>query len=538
MGLALDSSGNLFIAELGGAVRKVTVPELKPSKTTAPPVFSVRGGTYAEPETVTISDTTPGAAIYIRWGGAPASTSDWAYHGPIDISGSAKISAICVAPGYLPSEPITENYTITSRPSAVITTVAGTGSGGLLGTGGPALEVNLGTPNSVAFDRNGNAYIADFRAKVVWKLTASTGMLSVFAGQIGISGYSGNGGPATRALFQEPDAVAVDSAGNVYISDTVANQVRKVSAATGTISAYAGNGIPSSGGNGGPAIHASLLNPAGLTLDGDGNLFVAEYGGGFIRKVTARTGVISRVAGGGKELGDGGPALHAFLNQPQGVAVDAVGNIYIADRADGRIRKVDADSGLIHTIAGNGNVGDSGDGGLATDAEVNAEDVAVDGAGSVYIANSGGGVRRVPAGGGTIETVAGNGYIGYSGDGGDARVASLCEPDGVSFDAHGSLYIADTCSQVVRKVTFEVTTAKPTFSLRPGTYKGAQTVTLRDSTPGATIYYTTDGKAPTVLSIPYTGPIKIGSKETILAIAVATGQTRSAVATGTYTITH
>lgn len=265
------------------------------------------------------------------------------------------------------------------------------------------------------------------------------------------AGFSGDGGPATSALLGPPDGVAVDGAGNLFIADTTNHRVRQVNT-SGIITTVAGSGMNGYSGDGGPATSARLNLPHRVAVDGSGNIYIA-VSGGHIRKVNT-AGTISTVAGGPLGFsGDGGPATSAGLSQGTlGVAVDNAGNVYIADSAYNRIRKVNP-AGIINTIAGNGTAGYSGDGGPATSAMINGPgSVAVDNAGNLYIADSRNQrIRKVnPAG--IITTVAGSGTAGFSGDGGPATNANLSGPFGVAVDGAGNLYIPDSGNRRIRKV--------------------------------------------------------------------------------------
>jgi sugar lactone lactonase YvrE len=455
--IAIDTTGNLYLANFW-LVREVTAPAAPPAVKAAAPVFSLATGTYSGPQTLIMTDATPGAEIYVSLNGVAVNTGDQGYHGPIAITGTVTVQAIAVAPGYLASAPISATYTITAAPPAVISTVAGNGTSGFLGAGGPAISAEMKTPQTVAFDGAGNLYIADTENYVVWMVAASTGNITIVAGT-GTPGYggAGDGGPATAAGLSSPAGVALDKLGNLYIADPPDGRIRMVSVQTGIITTVAGPGVDSNLGDGGPATSAYLGNPQSLTFDTAGNLYIATiYPTGRIRIVAASTGIISTVAGGGTagQPGDGGLATAAYLAYPSGVALDNMGNIYISDGGSARVRKVEAATGVITTFAGTGIGGTTGDGGPANAAETDPEGIAVDGAGSVYISGYPDTIRKVDATTGIISTIAGDGYFGYGGDGGAATMAELYSPQGLALDSAGDLYIADYANYVVRKVTF------------------------------------------------------------------------------------
>jgi len=346
--------------------------------------------------------------------------------------------------------------------SQVITTVAG-GQWVFRGDGGLATSAPLGGITSVAVDATGNVYTADPDNNLVVRISPA-GVLTVVAGN-GISGYSGDGGPATSARLDSPGGVALDSTGNLYIADRWNYCIRKVSPA-GIITTVAGGGYYSDLGDGGPATSARLDSPGGVAVDSAGNLYIADERHNRVRKVSPG-GTIATVAGDGFQdtlgygrfSGDGGPATSASLAWPSGVAVDSAGNLYIADARNNRVRKV-SPGGIITTVTGDGRYRYFGDGGPATSASVAwPSGIAVDSADNLYIADSSNHRTRKVSAAGTITTVAGDGFKDasihgrYSGDGGPATSASLDSPSGVAMDWAGSLYIADTQNHRIRKVS-------------------------------------------------------------------------------------
>ena len=261
------------------------------------------------------------------------------------------------------------------------------------------------------------------------------GTISTHAGN-GIYGYLGDGGAANSGELRFPQAVALDEAGNVYIADTGNNVIRRVAAATGIITTVAGNGLNGYSGDGSLATSGSLADPAGVALDAAGNLYIADFSNNVVRKVNAVTGVISTVVGGGSNpgddgLGDNGPAFDATLYGPAGLAFDVAGNLYIADSYNSLIRKVSPVTGIISVVAGSGsNPGTDGlgDGGPATDAQLsNPMGVALDGSGNLYIADTGNNLVRKVIFG-IITAMAGNGNSGYQGDNGLALNAKRTLP--------------------------------------------------------------------------------------------------------------
>ena len=350
---------------------------------------------------------------------------------------------------------VTTVVVVPAGPAAAATgdinTVAGNGTFGSGGDGGPATSAQLSSTADTVVDGAGNVYIADRTNDRIRKV-APTGVITTFAGT-GTAGSGGDGGPATAAQLNQPGGVALDGAGNLYIADTENHKVRKVNTA-GVITTVAGTGRAGARGGGGQATANELNTPTGVLAGGDGSFYISESGNNWVRRVDA-AGVITTFAGtgGAGDSGDGGPATAAKLDNPDGLAFDSAGNLYVADTRHDRVRKVDR-AGIITAFAGNGNKGSTGDGGPATAATFDQpHGLAFDSAGNLYIAASNNHkVRKVdPAG--IITTFAGTGARGFSGDGGPAVSARFDYPEGVATDPDDSVYIADTGNQRLRKVT-------------------------------------------------------------------------------------
>ncbi len=295
-----------------------------------------------------------------------------------------------------------------------------------------------------------------FGVSVMWLLLSvspvqSQGTIATIAGN-GSPAFAGDGGRATAAALNHPCGLVTDSAGGIYIADTDNARIRRVSS-SGIISTVAGDGVPGASGDGGPALNASLSDVTGVALDAAGNLYFGDASNRRVRKVTPG-GIISTVAGTGMQgfSGDGGPATKATLNRPTFVVVDPAGNLYITDTSNQRIRRVDL-NGTITTIAGNGVAGFSGDGGLAADASLMFPlGMAMDSIGNLYVADANNHRVRKIGLGGVITTVAGNGLESFSGDLGPATSASLNYPEDVAIDRAGNLFIADSGNNRIRKV--------------------------------------------------------------------------------------
>jgi trimeric autotransporter adhesin len=341
-----------------------------------------------------------------------------------------------------------------------IYTVAGDVNQGFSGDGGLATAGNceLNQPEGVYVDNAGNIYIGDELNDVV-RMVNTNGIINVFAGNhtLGL-GYSGDSGPATAAQLNNPVGVCGDVNGNIYIADYGNNVIRMVSPA-GIITTFAGKGLRGFSGDSGQATAAQLYHPVFIHCDVHGNLYIADYGNERIRKVNT-SGIISTIAGNGKSgyTGDGGLADTTELNEASGAIADNVGNVYIADDNNERIRMVNT-SGIISTIAGNGYNeyfgGYSGDGGPATNAELaQPQDVYIDTSGNISITDGFNvRIREIDASG-IISTIAGNGKAGYTGNGGPATDAELNGPSGICMDSYGNVYFTDQVNELVRAIAY------------------------------------------------------------------------------------
>ncbi len=327
---------------------------------------------------------------------------------------------------------------------------------GFFGDGGLATAAQLSAPIGADFDSDGNLLIADAGNSRIRRVDATTGVIVTVAGN-GTFSSTGNGGPATSAGLNSPFGVVSDIDGDLYISDSLNHTVRRVDARTGIITAYAGLGGAAFGGDGGLAVSARLSTPFGIDVDEAGNLYIADSNNHRIRRVDVATGIISTVVGTGARgsSGDGGRATSATIDTPMGVRVAPNGDIVVADRGGRRIRRVDIATGIISTVAGTGALGFSGDGGPAVDATMDEPfHLDLDAAGNIYFGDRANHrVRRIDARTGLIGTVAGTGVRGQNGNEGPAIEADLDFPYGPAVAPDGLLAITHNVDHRIRTVT-------------------------------------------------------------------------------------
>jgi hypothetical protein len=416
--------------------------QLEPSVGAANGSVVAIGTGFAAGQVVTVSNETTGAAVCST---TAALDGTFSCHG---LAGAVPGTVSAIGVG-------TSTGTYRAAGPSEIATVAGGG----YGDGGPATNAVIGQVQTVASDAAGDVFFNDTTSNTVRRIDASTGVITTVAGvSLDIpgpdqsAGYGGDGGPATLAQLNQPQGLAVDQQGDLFIADFGNNRVREVSAATGIITTVAGDGTAGSSGDGGPATSAELNQPEGLAVDSHGDLFIGDAGNCRIREVSAATGVITTVAGSTCGYGgDGGPATSAVLaNHLPGLAVDQNGDLFIADYYNNRVREVAAATGTIATIAGNGIGGYSGDNGPATQAELwLPSGVTLTAGGGLLIADSNSSViRQVNLATGIITTVAGDGSYGTGGDGGPATSASLSATMGVATDQSGDFFIADNIADI------------------------------------------------------------------------------------------
>jgi sugar lactone lactonase YvrE len=335
----------------------------------------------------------------------------------------------------------------------IIETFAGNGQPGNTGDGGLAIDAKINYPVGGVFDKNGNFYFTSGSVGNSIRKVSPSGIITTIAGN-GNSSFSGDGGPAILAALNNPQAVTIDSIGNLYIADAGNNRIRKVDASTGIITTIAGTGVASFSGDNGPASLATIYDPLDLCIDTKGFLYIADAFNFRIRRINLLTGIIITFAGNGNAgyTGDGGLADTSSIGRVIGICTDDAGDLFIASEL-ARLYKVDT-NGIFKTIAGNGIFGSSGDGGYAINAQVNPCKVTLDRFGNIFIADrSYNRIRKIDTLD-MISTVVGDGNAGYSGDGGPANIAEINVPAGLVTDTCGNLYFADANNFRVRMVAF------------------------------------------------------------------------------------
>ena len=523
-GVAVDGSGNLYISDFGNdVVRKVTNGTVSTIAAVTGPLglaLDSAGNLFIASFSTNIVGEIPvsGAGVVVAGNGMAGYSGD----------GGTGTGAMLNSPAAVAVDPSGTVYIADYTNSALrklaggtISTIAGS-TQGFVGDGGAATRAILFNPASTASGPAGELYIVDGSHNRIRKV--ANGVITTVAGT-GFAGYAGDNGPAINAQLNDPYGIAVDSAGNLYISDYQNFVIRKVSG--GVITTIAGNATATTCYNGDniPATTALLCHPAGLALDSAGNLFFADSGNNRVREISTG-GTITTVAGTGTAgyNGDGVAATAAQLNNPIDVKLDPSGKLYISDKTNNLIRVVT--SGTIGTFAGNaGNrtPGFAGDGGAATSAQLSGPSgIALDAAGNLYIADTGNSVVREVSGG-TINTIAGSGAAAFAGDGGPPSGASLFEPSGVSVGPAGQLYIADSGNSVIRSITQACSYAVAPGSLQASGAGG--TFALAVTTP-ASCAWTVSG-LPAWASI-NGAPSKIGPGAVNVVIASNPGAARSA----------
>jgi streptogramin lyase len=335
-----------------------------------------------------------------------------------------------------------------------IRTYAGTGEAGYSGNGGPATQAKISNPFDVALDAAGNLYFSESGNHCVRKVDAKTGVISTVAGT-GKKGDGGDGGPATKAQLNDPYGVTLDRDGNLFIVDRLNFRIRRVGA-NGMIETIAGTGKSGFGGDGGPGAQALLKEPNGICLDGKGRLFIADVADQRVRVLDLASGKIDTLCGTGKRLqaGDGGPYREASLMGPRAVAVGPDGNLFVCEREGHAVRKIDFASGKIERVAGTGKKGYDGDGGPAVAGTFNGpKEIDVDRQGNIFVVDTENhAIRKIDAKTGKLSTIAGTGKSGGSGDDGPATKATLARPHGVAAGPDGAIFIGDTLNHRIRVV--------------------------------------------------------------------------------------
>ncbi len=458
--MVFDSLGNLFVADVSGfiwridAITGIQTIFLNALNSPAGLAFDAAGNLFFSEEnlhrvrrrdalTGTLTVVAGGSGGFSGDGGA-ATSAKMAFPAGISLDASGNLTI---------SDSGNNRLRYVAAATGIISTSAGNGSHSIGGNG--FLATNAGAdPQGLVFDANGRLLLGDFGQ--VRRVDATSSIISAIAGSY-LAGFSGDGGLATNATLVNTAGIAFDSQNNLYIMDVNNSRVRRVDATTGIITSVAGNGSFAFGGDGGPALSASFRNGRGVIVDGAGNIIIADFGNLRVRRVDAATGFITTMVGTGAfcnagPCGDGGPAAAAPIF-PFGFAFDLSGNLLISDQGTGRIRKVDKTTGIITSVAGTTR-GFSGDGGPANAAQMDSPSgIALDASGNLYIADQRNNrVRKVDSSTGIISTIGGNGTFGLSGDGGLAVNARLAFPTWVVLDAQGGVLFSDQNNFRVRRI--------------------------------------------------------------------------------------
>jgi streptogramin lyase len=332
-----------------------------------------------------------------------------------------------------------------------IETLAGTGTQGFSGDGGPALKADLDNPFGIVRGPDGAFYYCEYTGQRIRKITPD-GIISTIAGT-GQVGFSGNGGPATAATFNKPHELRFDAQGDMFIVDMVNNAIRKIDMKTGILTTIAGNGKKGYSGDGGPAKDAQFNQPHSIQFGPEGDLYICDIGNHVIRRIDMKTGLISTFAGTGTPgpTPDGSPIKGTPLKGPRSLDFDQNGNLWLATREGNQVFKFDLKAGLIHHIAGTGKSGFTGHGGPAKDATLSGpKGITIDTAGNVWLADcESHSIRMIDATTGTIELIAGTGKKG-NGTSNDPLKCEMARPHGIYADADGGIYIGDSESHKIR----------------------------------------------------------------------------------------
>jgi sugar lactone lactonase YvrE len=490
-GVFVDSNNNVYVADTGNNAIKVYWAATTAGSYTTGSVYTVAStSSNISPSSPTgvwaVGNTTP-ASIRIYFSDAtgikqlsPSSSSGSLGTVYSVISGLSSPNGIFGVSGSTDTVYFTDtnshaakkliwDYGVHSSVS-LISTIAGTGSAGFSGDGGPATSATLNIPYAVCVDSANNFYVADTTNNRIRKFTASTGVFSTIAGT-GPAGYNNDNIIASSAQISNPQGICIDNSNNIYFSDAGNFRIRMIAGSTFTVNSstyaagfiytVAGTGVSGSTGNGGSATSAKVNSPAGICIDSSGNIYFADTGSNQVRRFTVG-GNISLMAGTGASgsTGDGGAATSALLNNPWGVCLDSSGLVYVTDYGNDKIRRFTV-GGNISTVAGTGTQGYSGDGAAATSAKLkNPYGICSDSSGNIYFADQGNHIIRKFTVGGNISTIAGTVptgsgttlHPGYTGDAAAATSATLNSPRGICIDITGNLYIADSSNSVIRKI--------------------------------------------------------------------------------------